>query len=110
MIGLVLLIVCANLINMLLARGNLRRHEIAVRKTLGASRTRLLRQLLTEYLVLALIGGALGLMLSLWTSRLLQITLTQMVGSLPMLGGVAFALPLSPDYRVVAYTLSKTFD
>jgi hypothetical protein len=49
-------------------------------------------------------------MLSLWTSRLLQITLTQMVGSLPMLGGVAFALPLSPDYRVVAYTLSKTFD
>jgi putative ABC transport system permease protein len=65
----------------------------------------LLRQLLTEYLVLALIGGGLGLLLSIWSSRLLQMTLTQMVESLPMLGGVAFTLPLSPDYRVVVYTL-----
>ena len=104
-IGLVLLIVCANLTNMLMARNNMRRHEIAVRRALGASRVRLLRQLLTEYLVLAMIGGGLGLLLSIWASRLLQVTLTQMVESLPMLGGVAFRLPLSPDYRVVGYTL-----
>ncbi|MGA9587310.1 MAG: FtsX-like permease family protein, partial [Terracidiphilus sp.] len=104
-IGLVLLIVCANLTNMLMARGNARRHEIAVRRAMGASRTRLLRQMLTEYVVLGLIGGGLGLLLSVWTSQLLQVALKQMVQSLPMLGGATFTLPLLPDYRVVVYTL-----
>ena len=72
MSGVVLLIGCLNLANMMLARGSARAPEIAVRLALGATRGQIVRQLLTEGIVLAVIGGVLGLLLSLWSNSFLQ--------------------------------------
>lgn len=98
-VGVVLIIACANIANLLMARAAARQREIAVRLAIGSSRTRLVRQLLTESLLLSLIGAAAGLLFAQWASRLLVRYLS--TGSR---GGIW--LDLGIDGRVLAFTVA----
>ena len=100
-VGIVLLIACVNVGNLLLARGAARERELSVRTALGASKERLLRQLLLETLLLCLLGTAGGLFLGHWTNQLLNI----LFGSLPVEAQVALHLDLSLNSRVFAFAL-----
>jgi len=101
MVGLVLLIACANVANLLIARGLTRQKEIALRLSLGATRGRLVRQLLVESLVLSFAGGLLGLLLAFFMTRGLLTLIPQQ--SQPLL------ITPNPDPRILAFTFALTF-
>jgi predicted permease len=98
MAAIVLVVSCLNLANMMLARGTARRKEIAMRLALGGGRGRIVRQLVTEGLMLSLVGGAFGLLLAYWGVNLLVATL------LP-LSPVPLSFDATPDVRIMAATL-----
>ena len=97
-VGLVLLVACANVANMMLARSVVRRREIGIRLALGAGRWRIVRQLLTESVILSVMGGALGLLLSFW--------MTDALTSFFPVIAYQITLDVSPDARALVFTIA----
>ena len=97
LLGLILTIACMNLTNMMLARAASRGREVAIRLAVGASRFRLIRQLLTESVLLATCGGIVGLLLTIWLSHA--------AASLKLPVDIPYQIDISPDWRVLIFTL-----
>jgi predicted permease len=96
--ALVLLLACTNIANILMARASVRQREMAIRAALGGARSRLVRQMLTETILTALLGGIAGVTLGAWLSRL--------IGSIPHLAGLPIRLSFAFDGKVFAYALA----
>jgi len=96
-VGLVLLIACANIANLLLARAAARQREISIRMAIGAARRRVMRQLMSESLLLSVLGAAGGLLFAVWGSSLLVRFLSKT--------GSELQLDTAPDWRVLAFTM-----
>ena len=102
-VSLILLIGCVNLVNLLLARGAARQREIAVRLALGASGSRVVRQLCVESALIGVLGGALGFVLSLWACQWIRVSITGVLQRISN-GALGVSLDLGPDWWVFAYT------